>query len=165
MWQLWNVTSQFFARALSQICRWSLVASPSLLPRLPNLTCTFFPKYLHPLSPNPFSIIEILQTPGIESLQKICNRHLLVQGSLSQPFQTVLSRNNRPILLLEKPSHPYFLALVECNKVGLPYPFAKLLQGEFCLLQAHWGFAFSPTQVQQIITLSICIEFVMSNLW
>jgi len=46
------------------------------------------------------------------------------------------------MLLLEKPRHPYFLLLVECTVVGLPHPFGKLLQGELCLLQANWGFAF-----------------------
>jgi len=51
------------------------------------------------------------------------------------------------MLLLPKRSHPYFLPLVECTKVGLPHPFAKLLQGEFRLLKADWGFAFGPAQV------------------
>ena len=63
-------------------------------------------------------------------------------------FQTVLSRDNGPMLPLETPSHPYFLPLVECTKVGLPHSFGKLLQGEFRLLQADWGFAFNPTQVR-----------------
>jgi hypothetical protein len=69
------------------------------------------------------------------------------------------------MLLLEKPSHPYFLPLVEGTKVGLPHLFGKLLQGEFRLLQADWGFAFSPAQVRRIIALGICIEFVIRNLW
>jgi hypothetical protein len=51
------------------------------------------------------------------------------------------------MLLLEKRSHLYFLPLVEGTKVGLPHPFGKLLQGEFRLLQANWGFAFGPAQV------------------
>jgi len=32
-------------------------------------------------------------------------------------------------------------------KVGLPHAFGKLLQGEFHLLQADWGFAFGPAEV------------------
>jgi hypothetical protein len=74
--------------------------------------------------------------PLLESLQKICNRYLPVQGSISLLFQTVLSHDSGPIVLLEKPSHPYFLPLVECTKVWLPDPFGKLLQGEFHFLQA-----------------------------
>jgi len=100
-----------------------------------------------------------------KSPKKICNRHLPAQGSISLLFQTVLSRNNGPMLLLEKPSHPYFLPIVECTNVGLPHPFGKLLQGEFRLLQASWGFSFSPAQVRRIIALIICIEFVIRNLW
>jgi len=169
-WKLYLATLghylSLFSRALTQICRWSLVASPSLLPRLPNITCTFLHKHLHPLSLNPFGIIEILHwQPGLKSLQKICNRHLPAQGSISQLFQTVLSWDNRPMPLLEKPSHPYFLPLVEGTKVGLPHHFGKLLPGEFRLLQANWGFAVSPAQVRRIIALSICIEFVTRNLW
>jgi len=76
-----------------------------------------------------------------------------------------LSPDNGPMLPLEKPSHPYFLPLVECTKVGLPHPFDKLLQGEFRLLQADWGFTFSPAQARRIIALIICIEFVIRNLW
>jgi hypothetical protein len=68
------------------------------------------------------------------------------------------------MLLLEKPSHPYFLPLVECTQVGLPHPFGKLLQGELHFLQADWGFAFSPGQVQRIIALILCIEFGIRNL-
>jgi len=56
-----------------------------------------------------------------------------------------------------EPSHPYFLPLVQCTKVGLPHPFGKLLQAEIRLLQADWGLAFSPTQVRRIIALIICI--------
>ena len=147
--QLWKVTSRIFPRALGHICRWSLVVSPSLLPHLLNLTCTFRQNYLHLLSPNPFSIIELFQRqPGLESLQTVCIRRLPVQGSISQLVQTVLSRDNGPMLFLEEPSHQYFLPLVEHTKVGLPHPFCKLLQGEFRLFQADWGFAFSPTQVR-----------------
>ena len=149
IWQLWDVISWFFARVLSQIRRWLLVASPSVFPRLPNVTCTFLQKHLHSLPPNPFGIIEIFPTqPGFKSLQRICNRHLPAEGSSWQLFQTVLSGDNRPMLLLARPSCPYFLPLVEGTKVGLPHPFGKLLQREFRFLQANWGFAFSPTQVR-----------------
>jgi len=155
-----------FAQELCQIPRRSLVASPFLLPRLPNLTCTFLQKHLHPLSPNPFGIIKIFQWQTVlKSLQKICNRHLPVQGAISQLFQMVLSQDNGPMHLLQKPSHPSFLPLVEGTNVGLPHPLGKLLQEEFHLLQADWGFAFGPTQVRQISDLIICIEFVIRNLW
>jgi hypothetical protein len=53
---------------------------------------------------------------------------------------------NRPMLLLEKLSHPYFLPLVECTKIGLPHPFGKLLQGEFRLHRADWGLPSAPSQ-------------------
>jgi len=75
------------------------------------------------------------------------------------------SRHNGLTLLLEKPSHSYFVPLVECTKVGLPHPFGKLLQAVFRLLHADWGIAFGPAQVESIIALSNCIEFVMTNLW
>jgi hypothetical protein len=68
------------------------------------------------------------------------------------------------MLHLEKPSHPYFLRLVEGTKLGLPYPFGKLRQGEFRLPQADWGMAFSRAQVRRIIVLSIYVEFVIRNL-
>jgi len=166
IWQLWDVTSRWFTRALSQIRSGSLVPLPSVLSRLLNLTCTFRQKHLHPLSPNPFGIIEILQRqPGVKSLQKIWNHHLPAQGPISQLFQTVLSKNNRPMVLLETPSHPYFLPPVAGTKVWLPHPFGKLLQAEFRLLQANWGIAFSPAHIRRIIALNSCIEFVIRNLW
>jgi hypothetical protein len=126
--QLWEATSHIFARALTQIWCWSLVASPSLLPCLPNLACTLLQKHLHPLSPNPFGIIEIFQRQAVlKSLQKICNCRLPGQVSISQRLQIVQSPGNGPMLLLKMPSHPYILPLVECTKVGLPHPFRKLL--------------------------------------
>ena len=69
------------------------------------------------------------------------------------------------MLLLEQPRHPFFLPAVECNTVGPPHLFGKLRQGEFHLLQADWGFGFGPAQVRQIIALSICIEYVITNHW
>jgi hypothetical protein len=39
-----------------------------------------------------------------------------------------------------------------------------LLQGDCRLLQADWVYAFSPAQVQRIIALGICIEFVLRHL-
>jgi len=145
--QLREVTCQFVACALCHIRRRLLVASPSLIPRLPNLACTFLQKHLNPLSLKPFGIINIVQRqPGLESLQKINNRRLPMQGSLSTLCQTVLSQDNGPMLLLETPSHPYFLPLVECSKVGLPHPCGKLLQGELRCLQADWGFAFGTVK-------------------
>jgi len=68
------------------------------------------------------------------------------------------------MLFLEEPSHPYFLPLVERTIVGLPHPFGKLLQGEFGLLQADWGFTLCTAQVRRIVALIICIIFVVGNL-
>jgi len=117
-WKLYWATLgdylSLFARAFIQIRRRLLVASPSLLRCLPNLPCTFLHNHLHPLSPNPFGIIEIFHTQRrLASLQKICNNCLPVQGSFSQRFQTVPSPDNRPMLSLKKPCHLYFLPLVE----------------------------------------------------
>jgi len=103
--------------------------------------------------------------PGLESLHTISNCRLPVKGSNSQLFQMVLSRDNGPMLLLHKPSQPYFLPLVECTKVGLPNPLGKWLQAEFRVLQADCSFPFRPAQVQQIIAFLICIKFVLRNLW
>jgi hypothetical protein len=106
-----------------------------LMPHLPfflashNLACTFLEKHLHPLPPNPFNIIEMFhRQPGLESLQKIDNRCLPVHGSIAPLFETVLSPDNRPMLLPKNPSHPDFLPLVERTKVGLPHSFGKLVQ-------------------------------------
>jgi len=60
------------------------------------------------------------------------------------------------MLFLKEPSNPYFLPLVERTKVRVPHPVGKLLQRVFRLLQAHWGFAFSPALVRRIIALIIC---------
>ena len=166
IWKLWEVISRVFTHTLTQIRRRTLVASPSLLPHLPNLACIFLQKHLHPLTPNPFSIIDIFQgQPGLESLQQLFNSCLPVLGSFSQLFRTVLSLDNGPMLPLKKPCHPFFLPLVEHTKVKLPHPFGKLLQGESLLLQADWGFAFGPTQVRWIVALIICIVLIMGSLW
>jgi len=87
-----------------------------------------------------------------------------MQGSISNLFQSVLPPDNGPMLLLEKPRHPYCLPLVERTIVGLPHPFGKLLQGELRLLQANWGFAFSTAQVRRIVALLSCIIFVVGQL-
>jgi len=68
------------------------------------------------------------------------------------------------MLFPEEPSHPYFLPLVERTIVDLPYPFGKLLQGEFGLVQADWGFTLCTAQVRRIVALIICIIFVVGNL-
>jgi len=68
------------------------------------------------------------------------------------------------MLLLQKPSHPYFVPLVECTVLDLPQPFGKLLQGEFSLLQADWQFAFCMAQVRRIVAFFICIIIVLGNL-
>jgi len=164
--QLRKVTICCCVCALSQIrCR-SLVALPSLFPLLLKLTCTFFQKHPNPLSPTPFGIIEIFQRlPGVESLQKVCNHHCPVQGSNWQLFQTVLSPDNGLMLYLQKPSHSCFLLLVEGTKVGLPHPFGKLLEREFHLLQADWGFSFGPTKVWRIVTHIKFVVFVIANIW
>jgi len=71
IWQLWDVTSHFVACAHSQICHRLLVSLPFFLPYLLNFTCTFLETHLHPLSLNPFSIInDFRRPPFLESLQK-----------------------------------------------------------------------------------------------
>ena len=165
IWQLWEFTPRLLAHVLSQIGRRSLVASPSRFSHVPNFACTFLQKHLHLLPTNPFSIIKINQwQAGLECCQKICDCRLPVQRSISNLFELVLPPDNEPMLLLEKPRHPYFLPLVECTKVGLPHPFGKLLQGELRLLQANWGFAFFTAKVQQIVALVSCIIFVVGYL-
>ena len=83
-------------------------------------------------------MIEIFQRQqDPKCLQKICNRRLPVQGSISQPFRTVLSRDNGLMLPLQRPSYPSFLQLVEGTEVRLPHPCGKLLPGQLRLLQAE----------------------------
>jgi hypothetical protein len=90
----------------------------------------------------------MLQTqPGLEIVQTLYNRHHPAQGSILQLFKIVLSPVNGPMLLLQKPCHPFILALVEDTNIELPHPFGILLQGEFRLFQADWGFTFGPTKV------------------
>jgi len=165
IWQLWEVTSHLGAHALCQIRRRSHVASHSLFPRLPHFARTFLQQHLHSLPANLFSIIEMNQLqPVRECHQKICDRRLPVQGSISNAFQLVLPPDNGPMPLLEKFRHPYFLPLVECTVVGLPHPSGKLLEGELCLLQADWEFAFCDAQVRRIVAPISCIIFVVRHL-
>jgi hypothetical protein len=56
----------------------------------------------------------------------------------------ILSPDNGPMHLFKKPSHPFFVPVVEHTKVGLPHPFGKLLQGEFSLVQAEWAVPSAP---------------------
>ena len=71
IWQLREVTSHYFASALSQIRPQSHVALPSLLPHHPNCSCTLLQKHLFPLSPNPFGILGSFQgQPVVQNLQK-----------------------------------------------------------------------------------------------
>jgi len=131
----------------------------------PFFVCTFLQNHLHPLPTNPFSIMIINKwQPGLKYRHKICNCRLPMQVSISNLFQSVLPMDNGPILLFEKPHHPYFLPLVECTKVGLRDPFGKLLQGELCLLQANWGFAFRTSQVRRNVALISCIIFLVQHL-
>jgi hypothetical protein len=127
IWQLRHVTSCYFASAVTKIhCR-SLVASLSNLPRLPNVARTFLHNNFNLVSPIPFSSIAIFdRQPSLDCLQIVCNLTLRVQGSISQLFKTGLSPYNGPMLLFKKPSHPYFLPIVESTKVGLPNPSCKI---------------------------------------
>jgi len=152
--QLGEVTADLFTHSLCQLCCWLIVASPSLVSHLQNLTS------------NQFGITNIVRIqPGLNCVQKISNCHLPIQGSISKLFQTVLSSNNAQILLLQKLSHSYFLPLVEGAIVRLPYPCGKWLQGEFQLVQADWGNAFGTAKVWWIIAFIICIVFVTGHLW
>ena len=166
IWQLWVVTLRHVARPLPQSRCPLLVTLPSLLSRLPNLSCTLFQKHLNPLSLNPFGIIKIFPRQAVLNCQqKICTRRLPVQGSISPLLQMVLSPDNGLMLRLQIHSHPYFLALVKRTKVGLLLPFAKMLQGEFLLLQPNWGVDFGPAQVRQIVGHTLCIIFFTGNCW
>jgi hypothetical protein len=152
-----------------------LGALPNLLP---VARCLTFPSSSPPeahllncLKPSPPTFAQSIQhyqnfpTPtGSSKYPKLCNRRLPGEGFISQLFQMVLSRDTGLMHLLEKLSHPYILPLVEHPNVGLPHSIGKLIQGDFWLLQADWGFTFSPAQVKQMITLIICIEFVRGNL-
>jgi len=101
-------------------------------------------------------MFEIFQwQPSLESLQNICHHCLPFQGPSSQWFQTFLSPDNGPMLLLQKPSHPLFLPSVEGTDIGLPHPFGKLLQGQFRWHQDDWGVAFRTAQVRRIVALMI----------
>jgi hypothetical protein len=163
--QLREVPSHCVACRRSQIRQRLLVSLPAILPCLPNLDCKFLQKHIHPLPPNPFGIIEKFpRHTDLESLQKICNHRLPVHGSIRQLCQRVLFTENGPMLLFKRRSHPYCLPLVESSKVEQPYPFGKLLQGEFHLLQADCSFAFGPIQVQRIVALIIRMVFAIGNL-
>jgi len=141
--------SRLFACTPSHSHCQSLVASPSLCPHHRNFIWTFLRIHHNPMQPNPFSIIEIIQwLPVLECLQTICNCCLPVQGSVSKLFRMVLPLDNGLMLLLHIPSHPFFLPLVERTVVGLSHPFGKLLEGEFSLLQADWGFAHCTAQLR-----------------
>ena len=133
---------------LSQIRNRSCVASVSIFPCLTNFGRTTIQKHFNPLPVNRFSIIEINQCqPVLQCSQTICERRFPGQGSISNMFQTVLPPDNGPMLLLGKLCHLYFRPLVECTVLGLPQPVGELLQSEFGLLQANWGFAFWTSQV------------------
>jgi len=67
------------------------------------------------------------------------------------------------MLFLEEPIYQSFLPLVEHAMVGLPHPFGQLLQDEFSVLQADWGFTLCTTKVQRIVTLIIGIIFVVED--
>jgi hypothetical protein len=65
------------------------------------------------------------------------------------------------MIVLVEPNHPHLLPLVEHSIVGLPHHFGKLLQGGFSFLQADSGFTLCTAQVRQIVTLNICVIFVI----
>jgi hypothetical protein len=164
--QLWEVTMDYGCPAHSHICCRLLVPLPWILPRLPNVDCTYLHTYHNPISSNPGSRFKNFQRkPAFKSLQKFCNCQLPVHGSMSHLFQLVWSPDYGLMLLLLRPSDPYLLPLLERTKLRLIHSFGKLLQGEFHVLQADWGFGFHPTQVQRIVTLIICTVFVIGNLW
>jgi len=79
-------------------------------------------------------------------------------------FQMVLPLDYGLMIFLEKSNHTNFLSLVEGTIVGLPHPFGKLLQGEFSLHLADWGFALFTAQVWQIVADIIYIILVVGNL-
>lgn len=160
--QLWEVTTCQVAHTLSHIRQRLLVTLHFTLPCLPNLICTFPQKQFNLLLPNPFGIKKISQRqPDFKSQLNIQDRDLLVLGSIFNLAQLILYPDNGTKYLLQNPSLPYFLPLVEGTKIGLPNPFRKLLLGDFHSLQADWGFAFGTAHVHLLIALIVCIVFVV----
>jgi len=165
IWRHRKVPSCNCAGGYAQIRHWSLVALPCLLPRLWNFAWTLFQKHLHRLPVNAFTFVKIIhRQPVLNCLHSICNSHLPTQRPILNLFHTVLPPDNGPILVLQIPSHPYFLPLVKCTNVGLAHPFGKLLQGEFHLFQADWHFAFCTTQVRRIFDPIICIIIAFGHI-
>ena len=147
IWQLLEGTSCLVAWALSQICHWLHGALLSLRHRLLNHACTCLPEHFDPLSRKPHTIVKIFQSqPVLASDHPISTWGSTVLRFISKPFEMDLPLDNALMLFLQKPCHQYFLPLVECTKVWLPHPSAKLLQGEFSLLQTDWGIAFCETR-------------------
>jgi len=76
--------------------------------------------------------------------------------------QMILPLTNGRMLLLQKPSHPYFLPLVERTEVGLLHPFGKIHR-EFVLLQADQGFPLCAAQVRLIVAHIMCTIYDIGN--
>jgi hypothetical protein len=84
-----------------------------------------------------------------------------VQVFISKLFQIVLPLDDAPKLCLQKPSHKYFLPLVEHTVVGLPHSIRKLFIAEFNYLETVWG----TSHVQSIIVLIIGIILIIAILY
>jgi hypothetical protein len=78
----------------------------------------------------------------------MCHCWLPVKGSIFKLFQTDLPLDNGLMLSSKKPSHQYFVPLVEFTVVWLPHYVSKWLLEKFGLLQIEWGCAISTFQVQ-----------------
>jgi len=143
-----------------------------MLPRLPlfHAFCTLHAQCVKSFTTHYRQIHSALPklpkcTKFSKNIPTIYNHHLPVLWSISQLTRMVLSLDHVPMLLLQFPSHPYFLPLVEGPKLGLLLLFGKLLQGEFHLFQPDWGWSFSPTHVRQIVALIMHIVYVIEDVW
>jgi len=160
IWHLGEVTSHLFADALCQIHCWSLFTSLTLFPPLLNISCIYLPEYLDSLSPNPFSIMKIIQQLPVLKWHEISiNIWCGVQECISKLFPNVFPPDNAMVLCLQKPCYQFFLLLVEGTVDGLLHPFGILLQGEFSMHLAELGFGSHTAQVGQNIALVICIPY------
>lgn len=82
---------------------------------------------LIPHSMNPLGIVKNFPTQAIfKSFQKLYICRPPVPGSISKLFHSDLSWNNGLMLVLQKPSNPLILPLVECTNVGQPCHIPKL---------------------------------------
>jgi len=87
-----------------------------------------------------------------------------VQWSVSNLFVIVLPPDTGLMLVVQIFSHVWCLLYVEHTIVSQPYPFVKLLQAEYHLVQADWCIALSTAHVRQIMILIIFSIIIVGHL-